>query len=48
MSESVRQKLLEVVHTLDLIEVHGKSNLDMLLGCILMLNGMIAEAKNDG
>ena len=48
MNESVKQKILEVVHTLDQIEVHGKDNLDMLLGCILTLNALAKEGGDNG
>lgn len=48
MNESIKSQLRAVVDTLNQVEVRGKENLDMLLGCILMLNGMIAGAKNDG
>lgn len=43
MSEETKQKLRAVVQTLDLIEVRGKENLDMLLGCILTLNALAKE-----
>ncbi len=48
MNENLKSQLRAVLDTLNQIEVRGRENLDMLLGCILMLNGMIAEAKNDG
>lgn len=43
MSEEIKKQLQMVVQTLNLIEVHGKNNLDMLLGCILTLNKLTKE-----
>lgn len=38
----------QLVATLNLIEVHGKENLDMLLGCILTLEQMKKDGEVDG
>ena len=35
-----------VLSTLNRIEVHGKSNLDMLLGCIMTLEQCKKELEN--
>ena len=40
MSEEVKNKLKALLFTLESIEVHGKQNLDMLLGCILTLESL--------
>ena len=48
MNEENKQQLLMVLQTLEQIEVRGKENLDMLLGCIIMLDGMITEVEKDG
>lgn len=40
MSEENKKKLQALIQTLNLIEVHGKDNLDMLLGCILTLESL--------
>lgn len=34
-----------IISTLNNIEVHGKNNLDMLLGCIMALEQMDAQMK---
>ena len=36
-----------IISTLDTIEVHGKDNLDKLLGCILLLESMQQKFEND-
>lgn len=36
-----------IIHTLDSIEVHGKDNLDKLLGCILLLESFQQRFEND-
>ena len=36
-----------IISTLDTIEVHGKDNLDKLLGCILLLESMQQKLEND-
>ena len=43
MSEENKKQIQMVIQTLDLIEVHGKDNLDMLLGCILTLQSLTKE-----
>lgn len=39
--------LTQVISTLNNIEVHGKNNLDMLLGCIMMLEQIDAQIKRE-
>ena len=41
------ETLKKVIATLGSIEVHGKSNLDMLLGCIMALEQMDAQMKQE-
>lgn len=36
-----------IISTLNNIEVHGKSNLDMLLGCIMTLEQIDAQMKQE-
>lgn len=36
-----------IIHTLDSIEVHGKDNLDKLLGCILLLESFQQKFENN-
>lgn len=44
-----KQIIEGVVRTLEQIEVKGRNNLDMLLGCILALESVVKEeAKDDG
>ena len=38
-------KITAVTYTLNQIEVHGKENLDMLLGCIMTLEQIGKELK---
>lgn len=40
-------QLKKVIATLCNIEVHGKNNLDMLLGCIMALEQMDAQMEQD-
>ena len=35
-----------IICTLNQIDVHGKDNLDKLLGCIMVLERALAEATN--
>ena len=37
-----------VINTLNQITVRGKDNMDMLLGCILALEGVLKEEAKDG
>lgn len=37
----------KVISTLGNIEVHGRDNLDMLLGCIMALEQIDAQMKQD-
>lgn len=41
------ETLKKVISTLGNIEVHGKSNLDMLLGCIMALEQIDAQMKQE-
>lgn len=34
-----------IISTLNKIEVHGKDNLDMLLGCIMLLERMSTQSQ---
>lgn len=48
MSEENKKQLQHVLQTLDLIEIHGKENMDMLLGCILTLEKLVKEDNPNG
>lgn len=39
--------LEKIISTLNSIEVHGKDNLDKLLGCIMVLEDLEAELANN-
>jgi len=39
--------LTQVISTLNNIEVHGKNNLDMLLGCIMALEQIESQIAQD-
>lgn len=41
------EQLKKVIATLGNIEVHGKNNLDMLLGCIMALEQIDAQMKQE-
>lgn len=41
------EQLKKVIATLCNIEVHGKNNLDMLLGCIMALEQIDAQMKQE-
>lgn len=41
------ETLKKVIATLGNIEVHGKNNLDMLLGCIMALEQIDAQMKQE-
>lgn len=45
MNESVKSTIKAVIQTLDKVAVNGKSNLDMMLGCILALERAIQEEE---
>ena len=47
MSESNKQTIAAVIRTLNSISVRGKDNIDMLLGSILALEGMLNEAESE-
>ena len=38
-------EIQKVLHTLDAIEVHGRDNIDMLLGCMMTLEQIENELK---
>lgn len=40
-----RNTIQAVRQALDRIEVHGSGNLDLLLGCIQVLDGLLATAE---
>lgn len=44
----MNEKIEQLIATLNLIEVRGKENLDMLLGCILTLEQMKKDGEVDG
>ena len=48
MNENLKSQLRAVLDTLNQIEVRGKENLDMLLGCIITLDSLLTGVKNDG
>lgn len=39
------ETIAKVIHTLNQIEVHGKENLDKLLGCIMVLEKEIEKSR---
>lgn len=43
----MNNNLSKVISTLNNIEVHGKNNLDMLLGCIMALEQIDAQMERD-
>lgn len=47
MTENNRATIAGVINTLDQITVKGRENMDMLLGCILALEGVVREEKTD-
>lgn len=47
MSESNKQTLVAVIRTLNSISVRGKDNIDMLLGSILALEGILNETESE-
>ena len=40
-----KQKLISILRTLNNIEVHGKQNMDRLLGCIQAIESMLTESE---
>ena len=40
-------KIGRIISTLNNIEVHGKNNLDMLLGCIMALEQIESQMEQD-
>lgn len=43
----MKEKIEMVIRTLNNIEVHGKNNLDMLLGCIMALEQIESQMEQD-
>lgn len=43
----MKEKIQSVISGLGLIEVHGKNNLDLLLGCIMTLE-LLADTMQEG
>jgi hypothetical protein len=43
----MNNNLSKVISTLNNIEVHGKNNLDMLLGCIMALEQIESQMEQD-
>jgi hypothetical protein len=43
----MESRIERIISTLNNIEVHGKSNLDMLLGCIMTLEQIDAQMKQE-
>lgn len=41
------EQIKKIIATLGNIEVHGKNNLDMLLGCIMALEQIDAQMERD-
>lgn len=41
-------KIDDIIRTLNAVEVHGKQNLAMLLGCISALEELAKEEVNNG
>ena len=48
MKDENKAIINSVINTLNQITVKGKDNMDMLLGCILALEGVLKEDKTDG
>lgn len=47
LQHKVSQTISKTINTLNNIEVHGKQNLDRLLGCILVLENLMKECESD-
>ena len=47
MRENERKTIQSVRLALDRIEVHGSGNLDLLLGCMQALDGLLATATEE-
>lgn len=47
MKQSERDMIRSVRLALDRIEVHGSGNLDLLLGCMQVLDGLLATATEE-
>lgn len=43
----MESRIERIISTLNNIEVHGKNNLDMLLGCIMALEQTDAQMKQE-
>lgn len=48
MKSTERKTIRSVRLTLERIEVRGSSNLDLLLGCIQALDGLLNAAETEG
>lgn len=47
MKETERNTIQSVRLALERIEVHGSANLDALLGCMQVLDGLLATAETE-
>lgn len=47
MKTTERNTIQSVRLALDRIEVHGSTNLDVLLGCMQVLDGLLATAETE-
>lgn len=47
MNDIDRAKLNAIKNTLELIPVNGKENLDRMLGCIMMIEGMMVAPNEE-
>lgn len=47
MKTTEKKKIQSVRMALDRIEVHGSGNLDLLLGCMQVLDGLLATAAEE-
>lgn len=48
MKTTERNTIQSVRLALERIEVHGSGNLDLLLGCMQVLDGLLARAETEG
>lgn len=48
MNPETKATIIAVINTLNNVEVHGKNNLDMVLGCILSLEKLCKDGEDDG
>lgn len=47
MNESVKKTVEAVIRTLNDIEIKGRNNMDMLLGCILALESALNQKEEE-